>query len=122
MAMSISSVAAWCLMAAQHPTIWISLIQVQSQRGLVGTAGGSVLARLSSFSLWEVSLEWSREAIQGHQPPERWHHSAEIVGNQMYIFGGIDSSGSLCAPDMYIVDLGNSPLSFVRACMWVSGY
>ena len=44
--------------------------------------------------------------MQGYPPSARKHHAAEVVGNQMYVFGGVDSDGTLCPPDMHILDLG----------------
>ncbi|ELR21371.1 kelch repeat-containing protein [Acanthamoeba castellanii str. Neff] len=51
--------------------------------------------------------KWSREPMQGYPPSARKHHAAEVVGNQMYVFGGVDSDGTLCPPDMYILDLAS---------------
>ncbi len=55
------------------------------------------------------TMKWSKEVIQGYPPPPRKFHTSTLVGNQLYIFGGVDENNTLCSNDMYILDIGKCP-------------
>lgn len=44
--------------------------------------------------LWSLdyqNLEWREEAVSGIKPRPRYRHTAEVIGNKMYILGGVDN-------------------------------
>jgi hypothetical protein len=80
----------------------------------------AIVPALTERSHTTETYTWSREVMQGYPPSARKNHSAELVGNQMYLFGGVGLDGVLCPPDMYILDLGtyltSLPLSILSSC------
>ena len=47
----------------------------------------------------------SRLQVEGEAPPSRAHHSATLIGNKLYIWGGYGGHGRTYA-DLWILDFG----------------
>ena len=44
--------------------------------------------------LWSLdyqNLEWKEEAVSGIKPRPRYRHTSEVIGNKMYLLGGVDN-------------------------------
>jgi len=51
------------------------------------------------------TYRWSRPSVKGDIPGERDGHSAAIIGNYMYVFGGYEESIERFGQDVYRLDL-----------------
>ena len=57
------------------------------------------------FTFCAKSYRWKRPLVQGDIPGERDGHSAAIVGNFMYVFGGYEENYERFGQDVYRLDL-----------------
>ena len=57
------------------------------------------------FTFCAKSYRWKRPLVQGDIPGERDGHSAAIVGNYMYVFGGYEENYERFGQDVYRLDL-----------------
>ena len=48
---------------------------------------------------------WSRPSVAGNIPPERDGHSACVIDDSMYVFGGYEESHSRYGQEVYKLDL-----------------
>ena len=48
---------------------------------------------------------WSRPSVAGNIPPERDGHSACVINDSMYVFGGYEESHSRYGQEVYKLDL-----------------
>jgi len=53
---------------------------------------------------------WEKPVIQGEGPCPRAHHSATLVGNSIWIYGGYSGHGKLSS-DMFLLDLGGEDIT-----------
>ncbi|KAL1414149.1 hypothetical protein MTO96_000968 [Rhipicephalus appendiculatus] len=60
------------------------------------------------------TLTWSRPKVCGHVPGARDGHSACVMGNRMYVFGGFEEQADRFSQDVHYLDLGHHAVA-VRA-------
>ncbi|KAH8028624.1 hypothetical protein HPB51_017842 [Rhipicephalus microplus] len=51
------------------------------------------------------TLTWSRPKVCGHVPGARDGHSACVMGNRMYVFGGFEEQADRFSQDVHYLDL-----------------
>ena len=59
-------------------------------------------------------MKWSTPAVSGNRPAARDGHSAAIVGNYMYIFGGFEESIDQFSCDVHCLNLETMDWSYIR--------
>jgi len=57
------------------------------------------------FTFSTSTYQWSRPQVEGDVPGERDGHSADIIGNYMYVFGGYEEIIERFGQDVYRLDL-----------------
>ncbi|XP_060860016.1 kelch domain-containing protein 3-like [Metopolophium dirhodum] len=60
------------------------------------------------------TLKWTTPNVFGHKPEPRDGHSACIIQNCMYIFGGYEEGSGLFASDLYMLKLHSMEWSIVK--------
>lgn len=60
------------------------------------------------------TLEWSTPEVYGSIPVPRDGHSACVINNQMYIFGGFQENPTQFSQDLYMLDLITMTWNVVR--------
>jgi len=63
-----------------------------------------------------ATASWSKVVTTGHIPPSRAGHSAVLMGNKLYIYGGYNSNGTkfFYFSDMYRLDIRKYSMSRVH--------
>lgn len=61
-----------------------------------------------------VTLKWTKPTVYGNVPVPRDGHSACIIQNCMYIFGGFQEHPSLFASDLYMLNFHSMVWSIVK--------
>jgi len=59
------------------------------------------------YTFCTKTFRWRRPRVAGEVPGERDGHSAAIIGEQMYVFGGYEETMERFGQDVYRLDLGN---------------
>jgi len=57
---------------------------------------------------------WARPSVHGEKPSERANHSACVINNSMYIFGGSGLETQLSRQQVYKLNLNSFEWSLVR--------
>jgi hypothetical protein len=71
--------------------------------------------RLTDVTLFLALQTWECPIIRGEGPEAREGHSAAVVGQRLFIFGGCgksaDNNNEVYYNDLYILNTGNFPSS-----------
>ncbi|XP_008188760.1 kelch domain-containing protein 3 [Acyrthosiphon pisum] len=60
------------------------------------------------------TLKWTTPSVYGNKPEPRDGHSACIIQNCMYIFGGFEERSGLFASDLYMLNLNSMVWSIIK--------
>ena len=61
--------------------------------------------------IWLANNAWEEKKAQGTLPPPMYSHSASLIGNKLFVFGGTD--GSKYYNHVYVLDLGKVYFNFL---------
>lgn len=62
-------------------------------------------------------MKWNKCVVQGTPPSIRGAHSASLVENDIYVFGGYE--GNTHMSDVHVLDAGNNNFQ-IRQCSWAT--
>lgn len=65
----------------------------------------------STYALDLSSYHWTKLRTSGPAPSARVNHCISTVGSKLYLFGGFDPLNEVYFDDVWMLDLGHSPVS-----------
>lgn len=103
-------------MSKLHATKYMCLTQVSLKSCLQNILHCTVnIFKLASVPLFSETLTWSRPKATGMVPAARDGHTACIINNRMYVFGGYEEGIERFSNDVYYLDLATMKWHYVMA-------
>jgi N-acetylneuraminic acid mutarotase len=92
----------------------LSLLTINNRPHLVLFGGNDGSKYLNNLQLYDtVDNKWVEFAVKGSPASPRWLHSASIVNNRLFFFGGSAGTGHYLS-DVHILSIENDTIQFQR--------